>query len=234
MFLVYDKRFCANYHHQQHKLSILLRKIQCEWLKETLTFIRVAASSIPPTTTFEGAMVSLRCAVQARHPPQSGILPVRRIKAVDSKNGKGKPPWVPHGRGLHTNDKIVSLSDGGTAHFHPSYWFPGYIFRQLTEDQKQAGKDLRDKTKSAPKDNANHKRTIQQLETENLQLLRAAAATTTPPGQVNYPNSVSLDDQLSVITKSFLSQVTRVTEQADGASIMGGRNEQAFKKNKKN
>ena len=87
MFLVYDKRFCVNYHHQQHRLSILLRKIQCEWLKETLTFIRVAASSIPPTTTFEGAMVSLRCAVQARHPPTSGILPVRRIKAIESKNG---------------------------------------------------------------------------------------------------------------------------------------------------
>ena len=224
MFLVYDKRFRANYHHQQHRLSILLRKNQCDWLKETLTFIRVAASSIPPTTTFEGAMTSFRCAVQARHPPTSGITPVRRIKAIASDKG----PWKPK-EGLHPADKIVTLSGGGTCHFHGSYWFPPPVFRQLSEEQKQAGRDYRAKTRTPGGGNRNkQKRTIQQLETENLQLRAAATAG-------NIPDSVSLDDQISVITKSYISQVTQAASQAaTNSSIMGGRNEQAFKRSKNN
>ena len=229
MFLVYDKRFCANYHHQQHRLSILLRKIQCDWLKETLTFIRVAASSNPPTTTFEGAMTSFRCAVQARHPPQSGILPIRRIKAVES----GKNAWEPR-EGRHANDTLVSLDNGDTAYFHVTYWFPIHIFKQLPEDRKQAARDHRTKERTGRRGDAKQKRTIQKLETENLQLRTAATALPPPPGQVTYPNSVSLDDQLSVITKSYLSQVTQATAQANGTSIMGGRNEQAFKRSKNN
>ena len=228
MFLVYDKRFRANYHHQQHRLSILLRKIQCEWLKETLTFIRVAASSVPPTTTFEGALTSFRCAVQARHPPTSGIFPVRRIKAVASTQG----PWKPN-RGLHAADKIVKLSGGGTSHYHVSYWFTPPVFRQLSEDQQQACRDHRASKRNPGEGNRtdNTKRTIQQLETENLQLRATAAAENL---SALIPDSVSLDDQLSVITKSYISQVSQAASQATKSSIMGGRNEQAFKRSKNN
>ena len=84
--------------------------------------------------------------------------------------------------------------------------------------------------KKAGRDNAvTTKRTIQELETENLQLRAAAATATTVPPTVS--TSVSLDDHISEITKSYISQVS----QAARSSIMGGRNEQAgFKRSKVN
>ena len=193
-----------------------------------MTFIRVAASSVPPTTTFEGALTSFRCAVQARHPPTSGIFPVRRIKAVASTQG----PWKPN-RGLHAADKIVKLSGGGTSHYHVSYWFTPPVFRQLSEDQQQACRDHRASKRTPGEGNRtdNTKRTIQQLETENLQLRATAAAENL---SALIPDSVSLDDQLSVITKSYISQVSQAASQATKSSIMGGRNEQAFKRSKNN
>ena len=84
--------------------------------------------------------------------------------------------------------------------------------------------------KKAGRENAvTTKRTIQELETENLQLRAAVAAATTMPSTV--PAPASLDDHISEITKSYISQVSQATK----SSIMGGRNEQAgFKRSKTN
>ena len=84
--------------------------------------------------------------------------------------------------------------------------------------------------KAGREDAVNTKRTIQELETENLQL-RAAAAATAATLPTTVPASVSLDDHISEITKSYISQVSQATK----SSIMGGRNEQAgFKRSKAN
>ena len=223
MFLVYDKKYRANYHHQQHKLSILLRKIRCDWMiNTTLEYVRGAASSNPPTTDFEGAMTSFRAAVQARYPPNGLPAPVRRIKAVESSKG----PWQPKA-GLHTDDQLITLDGGGSCHFHVSYWFPPNIFKKLPEERKKAARDHRNKRRG----NVTTKRTIQELQTEISQLRAATTANaTSPPCQANCPESASLDDQLSSITKSYISQVSQATK----TSIMGGRNEQAFKRSKSN
>ena len=227
-FLVYNKHYKASYFHPDHKLSILLRKIKCDWLSPTLHILRIGAESRPPTTSFESAMISFRSSVQAKYPPTTSIPAARRIKALNSQE-KGSFLFKPKGS-LHDDDELISLSGGGSCHFHKSYWFPSKIFQQLPKDKRQAVRDFY-AAKKAGRDNAvTTKRTIQELETENLQL-RAAAAATAATLPTTVPASVSLDDHISEITKSYISQVSQATK----SSIMGGRNEQAgFKRSKTN
>ena len=164
--------------------------------------------------------------MHAKYPPKSGTAAqtTRHIKAVDSAP---TVLYTPEG-GLHGDDIMITLASGGSTHFHKSYWFPTHVFRLLPADKKKEVQDhhKRHGNKGNSKTAKTAKRTIKQLESEILQL--KSTTPITPPQQVTCPDS--LDNHLSVITKSYISQVAAATN----SSIMGGRNEQAFKRSKNN
>ena len=218
------------------KLRHLLRNIQCEWLQGQKNTIKGELSKYPIVYTYKQALSLFRTEVNQRHP--SGSQQENNRRAISetgqgqggrggrggrnrgSRGNRATQPSRQYSAGEHiqkTRDdsKIITLTNGKRIEYHPSFRFDDATFKLFTQEQYdnlvRARKEYQSKRKVSQLDSSDV-RTIAQMITQ--QLVQESGSV---PGSVSVGSSPH---------STAISQIT--------ASIMGGRNEQANKKQKRN
>ena len=200
------------------KLRKLISKIKADFLATTKAAIEVRLAEIPMTMTYEIALSTFRNSVNQQYPPEIGSVPrVRRhvnevnhncqTRRYDStRNTKNSR----HQQRKRSDSKWITLVNGQRIEYHASFKFPSHIYSQM----KQEDKDRLRKERAEYKNKQQSQRSIQQLQ-QQLNDVQSQLATTLPQQVPTSDNSTAIN------------QMTTTS-----GTIMGGRNEQARKRQK--
>lgn len=199
-FNTLDKKENRQVYSNEMKLRTLLGKIKADFLAATTASLNVELTKVPMTMTYERALQSFRDVVNQKHPPQmSATTRTKRTVNEVNKEGKGKGKKKP--KKTRTDSIFITLTDGQTIEYHPSFRFPPKVFAKFKQEDKERLRRERDEYKLR-----NQQATqIQELQRE-IQEVRSQQGV--PPTDVT------------------VGQATQVSQITTG-TIMGGRNEQA-------
>ena len=243
VFVTYNRKENRVVHSESMKLRILLKKVKADFLSNTKATISVELNKSPMTMTYAVAMKSFRDVVNQKFSPDMGGHGRRRhINETDrgrnSYSGKGR---VNGGRGkgnkgrsnpkrTRTDSDIITLTDGQKIEYHASFRFPRHIFEKFREEDKDRLRRERTEYKRRrvqetnsilPSPGATNSEQqlvhIQQLE-RRVQQMEQKSHTN---DQQFVPNDISIGRTTQV------SQVTSPT-------MMGGRNDQAAQRHRRN
>ena len=210
-FQTYVKHEGRIVHSDEHKLRILLKKINCDWLKTLKSTISVELSRTPVIFTYAQAMRAFKTEVLKMNPNANVNSTTRRVKEVGSNNRPKRKGQNNQKGGFikktRTDSKIITLQNGKKVEYHPSFRFPYDVFSQFKPEHKEMLKNDRAEYKKKQKE----QRSIEELSN------RVDTLESKVPGQIVTSSAESSSPATAV------SQVTTGT-------IMGGRNEQKFKK----
>ena len=209
-FQTYVKHEGRIVHSDEHKLRILLKKINCDWLKTLKATISVELSRSPVTYTYAQALKAFKTEVMKVHPNSNTSNTTRRVKEVGSSNrpkrkgqGEQKSGFVKKTR---TDSKIITLQNGKKIEYHPSFRFPYNVFSQFKPEQKEMLKN----------DRADYKKKVGSE--RNIEELS------------NRVDTLESRVPIQIVTSSDSSGPQTAVSQVTTGTIMGGRNDQRRKK----
>jgi len=237
VFTTYDRKEQRVVHSNEMKLRILVRKVNADFLSSIKASIGIEMTMNPVTLTYERALASFRNAVNSKFPPNLGGRSSRRVAETDIHGGRGRGRGFGgrgrhHGRGRstgrgrgrgHHNGKrqrqdssFITLTDGRSIEYHPSFKFPDDIFSLFHQSDRDRLKQERLAYKQ--------QRSIAATGTSGYQQYRqqapAPALTLPPPPQYPPPPPPAY----------IGGGATHVSQVSQGSTMMGGRNEQAMQR----
>ena len=160
-FTIYERYEGRAVYSDLHKLRMLIRKVNADFLAQTKTSINIELTREPVTMTFDRALTTFRNEVNLKFPPQVGnARRTRRINEMDSNydgynsygrnyyNGRGRGNRGRGGRGRgrgrgNYNTRSVQLSDGTNIDVHPSFHFSPETWDMIPVEERDRIRDER-------------------------------------------------------------------------------------------
>lgn len=224
-FTAYDRAEGRRVHSDPMKLRILVSKVKASFLGDTKASINTELSKIPMTMTYEVALASFRNTVNREFPPQlgDGAKTRRSIRQTDrgrprKRRDRGNDNYGNAPRKTRDDSDIITLKNGKRIEYHPSFYFDDATLRQFKPKDSLR---LRNERKAYNESKKQSQR-IKELETKLSQ--QATVISKIQSGEHEPPASISISERSSENDTSQISQ---------SSTMMGGRNEQAMKKQRR-
>ena len=223
------------------KLRKLLKNVQCDWLQGQKNTVKGELSKYPVVYTYQQALSLFRTEVNQRYPSGSQQENNRRSLSETGRGrggGRGRGNGGRGGRGGRGNpmvrnkqydqgqhvpktrddSEIITLTNGKQIEYHPSFRYDDHTFKMFSQDQY-------DRLIRARQEYRN-KRNVSQLDVAQLDVASVRSIAQVLVQQLQENQSVPGDVSVGAMTnRSAISQIT--------SNIMGGRNDQANKKQKR-
>ena len=233
-FVIYERHEGRNVYSDLHKLRILIRKVDADFLKHIKTSINLELTRDPVTITYEQALTTFRNEVNLKFPPQvANARRVRRINEMDSyydgyhhnggygrgyyggrgrgRGGRGRGHYG-RGRGCGENysTRTVQLTDGTQIEVHPAFHFSPEVWDLMPIDERDRIRDERNEHRRRKLNGGGYSRVGSNQHGDNRSTI---SEITQNDGDTAQHNASRNAQEVS-------------TSQSSG-TIMGGRNEQA-------
>ena len=229
-FTAFDRKEGRIVYSNEMKLRILIEKVNADFLAATKAGINISLTTISITMTYERAIQAFRNEVTRKSPPQFGAQKGtrRHINEVDGKyrrNGggrgfKGRGGRGGHGRGGRggrgnrgrscTDSTFITLTDGQSVEYHPSFNFPPHIYQKMKQEDKDK---LRAQRAEYNSKNKGVKRQIEELQHKLNDAVR-------------FQNNDGAQSNAEPVPDTIRTDVSQVTT----GTMFAGRNEQASQK----
>lgn len=167
-FTIYERYEGRHVYSDLHKLRILIRKVNADFLQSIKTTINLELTKSPITITYDQALTTFRNEVSLKFPPQLGSNQrTRRINQMDSGydnqsyggsygygnyrggrgRGRGRGGRGRGGRGgrgsNYYNTRTVQLTDGSEIEVHPAFHFSQEVWGLLPQQERDRLRDER-------------------------------------------------------------------------------------------
>ena len=246
-FTIYDRREGRQVHSEHMKLRILCRKVTADFLQSARSTIQLELAKDPITITYQEALTSFRNQVNLKFPPEMSAANnrsrIRRVQEFNSRHRgrghsgrggrynsyRGNSRGGRFGRGggrvgnrshqsnnrRNRNDaRMVRCQDGTEIEVHPSYKFNDAEWNALPEAERNR----------ISLERSNHKRQRNNNTSGGASII---SEITTQNDLQSIAQSVGvLQQQISSITSNHNNKDNN-SNTTPPSSIMGGRNEQA-------
>ncbi len=226
-FDAYMKREGQIVHSDSMTIWMLVDKIKADFLTPTKAQLKIELSRTPLTITYEQSLALFQNMVNQKHPPQMNAANSRTRRDVNevsterSSRGRGcggrGDRGERHDKGgnrentrTRTDSRTITQTDGTQIEYHVSFKFPRHAYLKM----KQEDKDTLKREQAAYNQNrdcGSRSSELQELRSQIQELQQATGSVVLPPTD----------------TVSMRSQVSQITT---GTNVMGGRNEQANKR----
>ena len=238
-FTIYERNEGRNVFSDSHKLRILIRKVDADFLNQIKTSINLELTRDPVTITYDQALTTFRNEVNLKFPPQVGnTRRTRRINEIDShydgyhysdnygrgygnrgrgRSGRGRGGrGRGRGRGGNYPTRSVQLSDGSHIDVHPAFHFSPQVWDMMPIEERDRIHDERNEHRQRRLNTGGYTRVG---DGDNRSTI----------SEITQQND---GDGTNQSTSRSVQEVTRdaSNSQASG-TIMGGRNEQASMRN---
>ena len=235
-FTIYERNEGRNVFSDTHKLRILMRKIDADFLSQIKTSINLELTRDPVTITYDQALTTFRNEVNLKFPPQVGnTRRTRRINEIESyydgyhygnnygrgyggrgrgRGGRGRGGRNRgRGRGGNYPTRSVQLSDGSHIDVHPAFHFSPEVWDMIPLEERNRIRDERNEHRRRRLNGGGYTRIG---DGDNRSTI----------SEITQQNEGG--DGASQSTARSVQEVMRDTSNSQAPStIMGGRNEQA-------
>jgi hypothetical protein len=155
-FTIYEKYEGRDVYSDLHKLRILSRKVNADFLQAIKTSINLELTRMPVTITYDQALTNFRNEVNLKFPPQLGN-DNRRTRRINAVRGGGRTGRGGRGRGRgrynngrrgnirdhHNGARIIQLEDGTSLEIHPAYHFTPEVWNKIPIQERNRLRDER-------------------------------------------------------------------------------------------
>ena len=235
-FTIYERYEGRHVYSDLHKLRILIRKVDADFLAHTKTSINIELTRDPVTITYDQALTTFRNEVNLKFPPQvANMRRTRRINEMGTyydrysytgyergrgrrgrSHGRGRGGG--RGRGTNYTTRTVQLTDGSQIEVHPAFHFSSEVWDLMPSNERSRITDERNEHRRRRLNNGGY--------TAVGGTLRDARSTASEITQT----------ESDIIQQRAIQEVQQYNPSASQGSgtIMGGRNEQAIMRNSQN